>query len=109
MKAPLATILCGCLLLGLNSCQRAPAGNHHTGSASPSNTQQVFQVKGVVKKLDPDGKTVQIRHEEIPNYMPAMTMPFESKNPKELTGLKPGDAISFRLTVTDSDSWIDQI
>jgi protein SCO1/2 len=41
--------------------------------------------------------------------MPAMTMSFESKDPKELAGVKPGDAVSFRLTVTDTDSWVDQI
>jgi protein SCO1/2 len=38
-----------------------------------------------------------------------MTMPFEAKEPKELTGLKAGDAVSFRMTVTDTDAWIDQI
>ena len=70
---------------------------------------QVFQVKGTVKELQPDGKTVEIRHEEIPNYMPAMTMPFEAKNPAELKDLKPGDRVSFRMSVTDTDVWIDQI
>src|SRR5439155_8600695 len=55
------------------------------------------------------GKTVEIRHEAITNYMPAMTMPFEAKNPKELAGLKVGDVVSFRMTVTTTDSWIDQI
>ena len=52
---------------------------------------QVFQVKGTVKELQSDGKTVEIRHEEIPNYMPTMTMPFEAKNPAELKDLKPRD------------------
>ena len=52
---------------------------------------------------------MEIRHETITNYMPAMTMPFEAKESKELTGLKAGDVVSFRLTVTASDSWIDQI
>ena len=105
-----AALLVGILLIGAVSCQRAPSANPSTASLSrPGGTQQVFQVKGIVKKLETDGKSVEIRHEEIPDYMPAMTMPFEAKNPKELAGLKPGDAVEFRLTVTDSDSWIDQI
>src|SRR6266571_2477692 len=80
-----------------------------TGIILEGTTQQVFQVKGVIKELKPDGKTVDIRHEEIPNYMPAMTMPFAAKDPKELAGLKAGDAVAFRMTVTDTEAWIDQI
>jgi protein SCO1/2 len=77
--------------------------------ALQSANQKTFQVKGFIKELKSDGKTVEIRHEEIPNYMPAMTMSFESKDPKELAELKPGDVVSFRLIVTDTDSWVDQI
>jgi protein SCO1/2 len=80
-----------------------------SATSAASSTQQVFQVKGVVKGIQPDGKTVEIRHEAITNYMPAMTMPFEAKEPKELAGLKAGDVVSFRLTATDKDSWIDHI
>jgi protein SCO1/2 len=76
---------------------------------SISGTNQVFEVKGVIKELKLDGKTVEIRHEAITNYMPAMVMPFEAKEPKELVGLKAGDEVKFRMTVTDSDVWIDQI
>jgi len=85
-----------------NQAQRA-------SSPSSGNTQQVFQVKGVVKSVSPQTKSVEIRHEEITNFMPAMTMPFDVRNTNELAGLKPGRAVSFRLTVTDRDSWIDQI
>jgi protein SCO1 len=92
-------------LLSLTSCERPPA----TKPPASGTNQQVFQVKGVIKELKADGKTVEIRHEEVPNYMPAMTMPFEAKDARELTGLKAGDAISFRMIVTDADVWIDQI
>ena len=76
---------------------------------SRGKTNQVFEVKGVIKELKSDGKTVSIRHEAITNYMPAMVMPFEAKEPKELVGLKAGDQVKFRMTVTDDDVWIDQI
>jgi len=52
---------------------------------------------------------VVVRHEEVPNYMPAMTMPFEAKITDELKGLAVGDQVEFRMTVTDNDVWIDQI
>src|ERR1700722_11276249 len=71
--------------------------------------QQTFEVKGVVKKLPADGVTVVIRHEQIPNYMPAMTMPFEVRDTNELRGLQAGDAVSFRMVVASTDAWIDHI
>jgi len=80
-------------------------------ASSPSETakQQTFQVRGVVLEVKPGEKSVRIRHQEIPGYMPAMTMPFEVKNTNELTGLQPGDSVSFRMIVTEKDGWIDQV
>jgi protein SCO1/2 len=71
--------------------------------------EQTFIVNGLVRELEPDGKTVVIQHEAVSNYMAAMTMPFEVRDPKELRGLKPGDAISFRLIVTSKEGWIEGI
>ena len=70
---------------------------------------QTFFVRGVVEELMPDGKTAVVKHEAIPNYMEAMTMPLEVKEPKELAGLQPGDVIFFRMLVTKDDAWIDRV
>jgi protein SCO1/2 len=104
MRRLLSVIAVLALFLG---CSPAPKNGATADSVRGSN--QVFTLKGVVKELNPDGKTIQIRHEAIPNYMVAMTMPFIAKDPKELSGLKPGDAITFRMTVTADDTWIDEI
>jgi protein SCO1/2 len=69
----------------------------------------IYPVKGVVVELEPEEKTVRIKHEEIPGYMAAMTMPFEVRDPKELAGLEAGDHVAFRMLVTDDDGWIDQL
>ena len=42
--------------------------------------QKTFQARGVVRELKPGGKTVVIQHEDVTNYMPAMTMPFDVKD-----------------------------
>jgi protein SCO1 len=76
---------------------------------SPDTNLQTFQVRGLVISLNPAGKEVQIKHEAIPGYMPAMTMPFDVKDTNDLAQLKPGDPVSFRLTVARTDAWIDQI
>jgi len=52
---------------------------------------------------------MEIEHEDIRGFMPSMTMPLSARDAKEITGLKIGDAIAFRLNVTDQDVWIDNI
>ena len=68
-----------------------------------------YEARGLIRRLPPDHKTIEVQHEEIPGFMPSMTMPFEVRDEKEITSLKLGDAISFRLNVTQRDSWIDRI
>ncbi len=83
--------------------QPAPA------SPAPATNQQVFEVKGLVLEVKPQEKSVKIKHEEVPGYMKAMTMDFDVKDTNELAGIEPGDPVSFRMIVTDTYGWIDQI
>jgi len=91
------------VLVLLTACHKPAA------SKTPAVSPQVFSVTGLVKALQPDGKTAVIQHAAIPNYMPAMTMPFAVKDPRELRGLHPGDSISFQLVVTEQDGWIEHV
>jgi protein SCO1/2 len=91
------------ILSGAKSAGSFPSPNEEATNV------RMFPAKGVVKELNPDNKTVVIRHEAISNYMAAMTMPFKVKDPKELAGLQRGDEISFRLQVTETESWVDRI
>ena len=103
MQKILRTALCRGLwaVLILTACRKE--------SVPAPTPEQTFIVNGLVRELEPDGKTVVIQHEAVSNYMAAMTMPFEVRDPKELRGLKPGDAISFRLIVTSKEGWIEGI
>jgi len=83
--------------------------NAELAAGNSLTSTQTFQVKGVVVELDPDGKNVKIKHEKIPGYMGAMTMLFEARPTNELSGLSPGDSVSFRMSVTETDGWIYQI
>ena len=78
-------------------------------AASTNYGPQIYFVKGEVKEVKPDGRSVVVKHDEIKGYMPAMTMPFEVKSPQELADIKPGDKIAFRMLVTDTEGWIDRI
>src|SRR6185295_18068908 len=64
---------------------------------------------GVVVEVKPAEKSVEIKHEDIPGYMRAMTMSFDVKDTNELAGLAAGDQVSFRMNVTKTYGWIDQI
>ena len=90
---------------------RANAADDEPSSSSNQNEGGVrsFAVSGVIKAFGTDRRTVLVQHEEVVGYMPAMTMPFKVQESKELDGLRAGDRISFRLRVTDTQSWIDDI
>ena len=100
--------LTGALLLAMG-CSRQSSAPAAQSPASESNERKVFEVRGVVREVKPADKEVVIRHEEIPDYMPAMTMPFEVKNVNELAGLSPNDQVSFRMIVTETDGWIENV
>jgi protein SCO1 len=91
------------ILSGVKSAGSLPPPGGDTANV------RMFMARGVVKELNPDGRTVVISHDTISNYMAAMTMPFKVKDAHELAGLQRGDVITFRLNVADAESWVDQI
>jgi protein SCO1 len=70
---------------------------------------QHYDTRGVIRGISPDRSTVEIQHEDIPDFMPSMTMEFSPRDQKEIANLKLGEAISFRLTLTKNDFWIDHV
>jgi protein SCO1/2 len=98
--------LIGVLLL--SGCDGKEAQRPIEAAAADTN-RQVFTVKGILKEVKRNGKTAIIKHEEIPNYMPAMTMPLDVKDTNQLRGLNPGDEISFKLIATEDDAWIEEV
>jgi protein SCO1 len=105
-----ASVLVVLLLCGCNRTPPAQSTSQPTNvSAALPPDAKTFQVKGVVKEVLPANSQVRIEHEKIPDYMDAMTMLFDVKDTNELTGLAPGDNISFRMIVTEDDGWIDRV
>jgi protein SCO1/2 len=98
-----ALLVCASVVV---SCGRTnPSPNPQSQTSARDN----YQVKGTVKELKIDGRTVVIQHEEVPGYMPAMTMPFKVKNTNELDNLQPEDRVSFRMVVTADEGWIENV
>jgi protein SCO1/2 len=93
-------VLIGCLALGLFACDR---------SSRPGEATEHYNTRGVVRGFSPDRSTIEIQHENIPGFMPSMTMPFVARDQKQIADLKIGDAISFCMTVTQKDFWIQNV
>ncbi|HEV2394825.1 MAG TPA: SCO family protein [Verrucomicrobiae bacterium] len=110
-RAPAGGLFSILLLAALlvTACDKnQPASLAQPGALQTTN-RQTFEARGVVLAVKPLDKQVEIKHEAIPGYMQAMTMPFDVKDTNLLAELEPGERISFRLVVTKSEGWIDQI
>ena len=92
-------------VVGCGATPTADSPDDATGATAT----RTFEVKGVVKELHPEKLSAKIKHEEIPDYMPAMTMNLTVRDVKELAGLAAEDAITFRLNVTADSHWVDQV
>jgi protein SCO1/2 len=100
------------LIAALTAIASSVALSHKPAAkAGPANAlvARTFQVNGRIREVTPPTKTITISHEAIPDYMPAMTMPLQVKDPSLLIGLRPGDEIHFELSVTDDDSWVSHL
>jgi protein SCO1/2 len=75
----------------------------------PALAAQEHLVSGMVLKVDRAHNRFTASIHAIPGYMPAMTMPFEVRQSKDLDGLVPGASVEFRLVVSQNSSHADRI
>src|SRR5688500_13490763 len=75
------------------------------GAQAPSE----YPVSGMVLRVDRARNSFTASIQAIPGYMPAMAMPFEVRQPRDLDGLVPGAAVEFTLVVAQSSSHAERI
>jgi protein SCO1/2 len=68
-----------------------------------------YPVTGMVLGVDRSRNTFTASIRSIPGFMPAMAMPFEVRQKKELAGLSPGAIVEFVLVVNDKSSHAERI
>ncbi len=59
--------------------------------------EREWTARGVVRSVIPEINVLVLTHEDIPGFMPSMTMGFRAANPKLYAGLQVGDLIRFTL------------
>ncbi len=64
-----------------------------------------YKLRGVVQAMLPDGQA-EVAHEDIPGFMPAMTMSFRIRG---ASGLRPGDRIEATLAMRATESWLEDV
>ena len=70
---------------------------------------QEYKVTGMVLTVDRSRSTFSASIQSIPGFMPAMAMPFEVRQRKDLDGLTPGAVVEFVLVVKGSSSHAERI
>src|SRR5438128_1750291 len=70
---------------------------------------QEYPVTGIVLAVDRSRQAFTASIQAIPGFMPAMAMPFEVRQAKDLDGLVPGAAVEFMLVVDQTSSHAERI
>ncbi len=78
-------------------------------SCRRSGNEKRYDFKGKVVAVEPDKHSVTVSHENIKDYMPAMTMPFTVRNESDLQILAKDDEITGTLVVDGSHSWLEDL
>lgn len=70
-----------------------------------------YHLHGEVLDKDVATSEITVKHEDIPGFMPAMTMPYKVKDPNVVQGLEPGDEIAADVVVANGgdDYWLEDI
>jgi protein SCO1/2 len=92
-------------LLVLTACGPKPQVPGKTDSAAVDPTKAAFDIKGEVVGLLPERKTLLVHHEEIPNYMPAMTMEFTIGS-ADFSVFKESQRITARMTQPEPGTFL---
>jgi protein SCO1/2 len=75
-----------------------------TGAAACSRPEppREYPLRGQVLAVDRERQQLTVKHEDIPNFMPGMTMSFPVTSPALLDGREPGELITATLQVSES-------
>jgi protein SCO1 len=82
-----------------DSVSTAGRADTAVGKRPPAAQAQEYVLRGEVRKVEKEAREVTLKHEAIPGFMEAMTMPFRLENAATLEELHPGDQVEGKLRV----------
>ncbi|MEO8499676.1 MAG: SCO family protein [Vicinamibacteria bacterium] len=87
-------------------------------ACAPGDGAARYPLRGKIDAVDILDRQLTIAHEEVPGYMPAMTMPFRMPEDKGLLArfrgmrleqLRRGDVVTATLAVKANESWVENV
>ena len=71
--------------------------------------QRSYALNGDIVGIDRSAHQLIVRNDNIPNFMEAMTMSYQMKDPAVFDRLQVGQRIKARLIVTEKEYWLEDI
>lgn len=84
------------MMIAVAGCQRAPE-------------IPTYPLTGQILTVKPETREVLVKHQDIPGFMPAMTMPYTVKDPALIKDLAAGDLITATLNVAPEGPFLSAI
>src|SRR5580698_9320167 len=72
------------------------------------NPEKHYALRGRVISKDPSAQQITVDNEDIPDFMPAMTMPYPVKDSQGLDAVQPGDKITADVVVKNG-YWLQHL
>ena len=79
-----------------------------SGCRQPPPARQ-YELTGQILAIKPDTNEVILKHNDIPGFMPAMTMSYKVKEPALLTGRQVGDMVKATLVVEEVNAYLSSL
>jgi protein SCO1/2 len=98
-------ILFTLISLAQSSCQ----SGQRAGQRARSATEKHYDLKGKVVAVDKGQRVITIAHEDIKDYMPSMTMPFNVRDDWVFEIAAPGNHIAANLIVDGTELWLEEV
>ncbi len=78
------------------------------GCSRQSNGRE-YTLQGQVTVVAENHQQATIAHEAVKGFLPAMTIPYNIRDPKQLQGIAPGDLINATLVVLTNDAYLTNV
>lgn len=97
-------LLISAFLVGCNNKSQPDVAGH-----PQAETAKHYHLAGKVVSVDKRAHMLNVDGQDIPGFMPAMTMPYSVKPESELDKLSAGDAITADVVVSGENAWLENI
>src|SRR5262245_48250093 len=92
------------------NCRWLIVGVSILGAAcTTESSTRTYQLTGQILVVKPETKEVLVKHEDIPGFMPAMTMPYTVSDVSILKDRTAGDLITATLNVAPDGAYLSAI